>query len=141
MALAEMWDYLSATPVTADYTATDLDIAPSNVQTETSRKNQVAHYGDDGSEEVVSYSDDSIFYVNLSWEQMSEADAGTIFDFFNAPGKGNGIAQSFYWNNYGESSDRHIYTVKFASELPRNIRTAMQYGIGSIKLKVLGRKP
>ncbi len=136
-----MWDYLSATAVTADYTATELDIRPQNVQTEKIRKNQIVHYGDDESDEVITLSDSALFNVTFSLEMMTEADVGTIIDFYTDSAKANARGSTFYWVNYGEVADRHTYTVRFDMELDKAVKTAMQYSVAGIKLKVYGRKP
>ena len=123
MANAEIWDYLSATPVTPDYNAV-LDVSPRQVLVEDGEKNQIVHMGADGSEEIISFDDDSVFYVDLQWDRITEADAGTIFDFYHDTAKGNGIARSFKWTNQAELTDPHTYTVRFASSLPRSVRPA-----------------
>ena len=140
MAAKEMWDYLSATPVTPDYNAT-LDVRPQRVLIEDGVKNQIVHLGDDNSEEIISYSTDSVFYVSLQWDALTESDAGTIFDFYHDTAKGNGMARSFKWTNYAETSDQHTYTVRFASSLPRSVIPGNIHGFANILFKVLGRAP
>ena len=139
MAAQEMWDYLSATPVTPDYNF-EMSVKPQKLLLEDGQKTQIVHLGDDNSEEVISFSDDSIFYVTLQWTALSEADAGTIYDFYHDTAKGNGIARSFKWTNYAET-DQHTYTVRFASPLPRKIMTGNIHRYLDITIKVLGRAP
>ena len=134
MAAKEMFDYLDAQ--TADYTTTTLSITPQNVMVEAGTKNQVVHTADDNSEEYISFSNDSIFYVTLQWEILDEADAGTIFDFFHDSTKGNGITRTFYWEH---PTDGHKYVVRFAEALPRSISHPEIYGIQQIKLRVTGK--
>ncbi len=137
MANAEIWDYLSATPVTPDYDAF-LSLTPQRILVEAGQKNQIVHLADDDSESIVSFSDDSIFYITLQWEHLTEADAGTLFDFYHATAKANGMARSFKWTHPGET-DSHTYIIRFASALSRKIRPGFDFGFASIKFKILGR--
>ena len=139
MAAHEIYDYLDATPVVPDYDAI-LDVGPQGVLWEDSAKNQVVYYGDDNSERVISFSDESIFYVRLLFNNIKESDAGTLLDWFNDPAKANGKARSFKWQDHGVS-DIHTYTVRFASNVSRAIKVAYYYGFAEIKLKILGRAP
>lgn len=139
MANKEIWDYLSATPVTPDYNVV-LDVNPQKVLVEDGQKNQVVHLGDDDSEAVISFSDTSVFNINLQWEDLNELDAGTIFDFYHDPAKAKQFARSFKWQHH-EPTDPHIYTVRFASKLPRQLKTASRFGITNVRLKILGRAP
>ena len=74
--------------------------------------------GDDGSEERVSLSDDSIFYCTLIWTYKNASDAGTIMDFFHDAAKGNGNAESFKWTH---PTDGHSYVVRFDGPLDRHL--------------------
>ena len=140
MANAEIWDYLSAVAVTPDYNVV-LSVTPQRELFEEGEKNQFVHLGDDNSEEVISLSDTSVFYVSLQWDVLSEADAGTIFDLHHDTAKANGIARSFKWTNASEISDPHTYTVRFASPLPRGKFLANIHGYANVTLKILGRAP
>jgi len=135
MAAKEMYDYLSA--LVADYTATELNVKPQRVLVEHGTKNIVVHIGDDGSEERIALDSDSIFHVDLQWDVLTAADAGTIFDFFHDSTKGNGKGRTFYWVH---ATDGHTYTVRFNSELPRSISMPEFHGVTSIQFKVLGYK-
>jgi len=132
--LAEIYDYVSA--VTADNNWT-LSVSPSEVVVETGSKNQIIHMGDDGSEERVSLSTNTIFYVTLIWNKKSRNDAGIIFDAYHSSNKGNGNAESFYWS----SPDGHTYTVRFDGELSRHMLNlpTVYYDFMSVRLRVLGR--
>ena len=136
MAAKEMYDYLSS--LAADYTTTELTVSPDTVIVEDGEKNQVVHTGDDGSEEIVTRSNTSIFYVELQWRNRSEADAGTIFDFYHDTAKGNGISSTFYWPH---PTDGHTYTVRFAQAIPRSISQPNFHGFTSVRLRVKGYKP
>ena len=138
MANKEMWDYLSE--VTPDYNAT-LDIKRKMEPTEEGGKNQVKHDGDDDSEEVISFSDSSIFYVNIPWEYLTESESGTIWDMYHDPDKGNGIARSFKWIHYGERTDQHTYTVKFDMASSRTMLSGDVHSMKDVRLRVLGRAP
>lgn len=134
MAAKEMYDYLDI--VAPDYSTTTLSVSPQRVFTEWGEKNQVVHLFDDGSERGISLSDDSIFTVRLQWADISEADAGTIVDFFHDTSKANGITRSFKWDH---PTDEHTYVVKFRSALPRSIYVEGSHGITEVDLKVVGR--
>lgn len=141
MAAHELWDYLDV--VTPDYWDGILTVIPQNTIVEESEKNQAVHRGDDNSEEIISFSDDSIFYVVLQWDVLSASDAGTIFDYYHDSTKANGRARSFRWTHYGET-EQYDYTVRFASALPRSIRppaSAFKHSFSQVKLRVLGRAP
>jgi len=138
MAVQEIWDYLSTAASTADYTATELTVHPQRTLGERGEKNQVVHLGDDDSDEIVTLNSQSVFHVDLEWGVLSETDAGTIFDFYNDTGKGNGMARSFRWINYAETA-QHTYTVRFASVVPRTARPASIFEVPRIKLKIIGR--
>lgn len=133
-----MWDYLSE--VVPDYNAT-LDIERRADITEDGQKNQVVHLGDDDSEEIITFSNNSIFYADISWSLLKETEAGTICDFFHDSNKANGMARTFKWIHYGERTDQHTYTVRFASRIPRTPKPGNLYAIESIRLKILGRAP
>lgn len=132
MAASEMYDFLST--ITADYNAT-LGITPQGKIQEQSSKNQVVHYGADGSEERISFSSSSIFHIAIQMNVLSESDSGTVFDFYNDAAKANGTQRSFKYA-YG---DGHTYVVRFDSVLPRQGQALSRYALPSIKLKVLGR--
>lgn len=139
MAAKEIYDYLSAVAVTPDYDAT-LNISPQKVLYEEASKNQIVHLGDDDSESVISFSDDSIFYIRLLWEELGESDAGTIFDWWNDSAKANGKARSFMWQDHGVT-DQHTYTVRFDSNVTRAIKMSSIFGFTEMRLKILGRAP
>ena len=139
MPMHEIWDYLSTTPILPDYNFI-LDVAPQRVLYEVGRKNQVVQLSDDDSEAVISFSDNSIFFVRLLWEVLNETDAGIIFDFYHDSNKGNGMARSFKWQDHG-IVDQHTYVVRFASDVVRNIKLASIFGFAEITLKILGRAP
>jgi hypothetical protein len=138
MANWEMWDELSEVSPDYDYL---LDIRPTTEYIEEGDCNQVVHQGDDDSDAVVTISSDSVFYVSIQFENISESDAGTIMDLYHDSSKANRRARSFKWKNYGEYSDSHDYTVKFVSAPRRIVKSPFNYTVDTIKLKVLGRTP
>jgi len=128
-----MYDYLdTATP---DYSSTTLSVTPQEVLQEEGQLNQVVHLGADGSEEVITYSSDKIFYVNLRWSTKGAVDIGTILDFYYDAAKANGIARSFKW---AHPLDGHTYVVKFRDKMIRS-DTGFYQGIDSVRLKVIGK--
>lgn len=128
-----MYDYLTATAASS----TELfDVKPQKILTETGQKNQIAHIGDDGSEQRVSFSNTSVFNVTLKWNVISPADAGTIMDYFHSTALGNGISRSFRW---AHPTDGHTYTVRFASDLAQFRQEVPLYGFKDVTFKVLGR--
>jgi hypothetical protein len=132
MAASEVYDFLSI--VTADYDYTLVIKAQGNV-TEEGYKNQVVHLADDNTEERITLSTNSIFYVSWSWAQLSEANSGTIFDLYHDPAKANGIARSFKLTAY----DGHDYIVRFAMNLSRVGNNVNRWGLPGVKMRILGK--
>jgi hypothetical protein len=132
MAASEVYDFVSV--ATPDYNA-EIGILPQGEIQEQSAKNQKVHYGVDGSEKVVSFESNFIFYISIGWKSLSEADSGTIFDWYNDPLKANGTQRSFkyIWG------DGHTYVVRFVDKLSRVGQLVSLYGISGVKLKILGK--
>jgi hypothetical protein len=126
-------DYFTGT-VTPDYNAS-MGLNAQGTISEESSKSQVVHYGVDGSEERISFGTASIFYVTYRFNQLSESDSGTVFDFYNDPTKANGKQRSFEWSHVGDS---HIYCVRFDCDLKRSGNSVSRYGYPDIRLKILG---
>lgn len=133
-----MYDYLSASGLSADYTSTELTTASQRIIPEVVKKNQVIHYGDDNTAEVITYSNDPIFNVTLQWDVLSPASAGTIFDFYTSTSKANGIENTFYWQ---DAADSHTYTARFVTPLQRAMHLGSIHEIGQVTLQILGIKP
>lgn len=135
MAAKEMYDYLSV--VSPDYSATTLSVTPQNILSEMVSWKQNVQETDDGTEQVLSLGG-PFFKVQLQWDVISDADAGTIFDFFSDSSKGKGFAQSFKWEH---PTDDHTYVVKFRSKLKRvfSVQMASYRKIDAVDLKVIGR--
>ena len=133
MADKEMYDYL--TTIAADVDVT-LSVRPWRVLPEDGEKRQEIIYGSDGSEEVISQSDSSIFHVSLQWTKVSTSDSGTIFDIFHDQAKANGFKKSFKWSY---PKDGHTYVVKFRTALRRSWSASQYQEISEVKLRVLGR--
>lgn len=137
MSESEIYDYVDT--VTPDYNATLSVISQVSI-TERGLKNQLVHLGDDGSEERISLSNDSIFYLDVMWPLRSESDIGTVMDWFHDSNKANGIVRTFKWIHYGEPlARRHTYVVRFNGDLARTIRMPAFFGIPQMTLKVIGR--
>lgn len=130
--MAEPYDYLST--ITADYNYTLAIKVQGNI-TEEGYKNQLVHLADDNTEERVTLSTGSIFYVSWEWRQLTETDSGTIFDLYHDPTKANGIAKSFKWTGH----DNHTYVVRFDMSLKRTGRAITQWGVPGVRLRLLGR--
>jgi hypothetical protein len=127
-----MYDFLST--ITADYSAT-LTIHAQGTVTEESQGNQVIHLGADGSEERISFNTNSIFFISFAWNILSEADSGTVFDWYNDPAKANKMQRSFKYAH----GDGHTYVVRFDCKLTRAGKAVWSYGLPGIRMKVLGR--
>lgn len=130
-----MSDYLSA--VVPDYLGTVLSVNPQQTMTEIGSKNQVIHMADDGSEERITFSGTSIFYVTMAWDLLSATDSGTIVDIYHDSNKANGTNKSFRWD-HPDPNDNTRYVVRFDGELDRNILYPYNQGISTVKLRVLG---
>lgn len=130
---SELYDFLSV--VTPDYSATTLAITPQGSVTEESSKNQVVHLGVDGSEERISFGTASIFFVTMGWNILSEANSGTIHDFYNDAAKANACQRTFKLT-YG---DGHTYVARFDVPLTRAGTGKTRYGIQGVRFKIVGR--
>lgn len=137
MASKEMYDYLSS--YTVNFTSSAINLSPHEQIIEEGSKRQFVRYGDDLSEERISYSNNSIFYVTLQWINSRSSDIGTILDYYHSTAKGNGMARTFKWNNI---SDGHTYVVRFDGALNRKIVPAPYSGglhsLSSVRFKILG---
>ena len=136
MAEKEMADYFSGTLV-ADYTAVELSTPAQLSMIEMGEKLQEIRKGDDGSEERVSFSDDTEFYVKIKWAGLEPATAGLIIDMYHDSTKANGIENSFYWYH---PTDGYTYVVRFDSGVPRTIGPSWVHSFGNVTLRVLGVK-
>ena len=132
MSAVEMYDFLAT--ITPDYNAA-IGITPQGVVSEESAKNGMVHMGADGSEERIAFGTASIFYITIGWNILSEADSGTIFDWYNDSAKANGMQRSFKY----AFGDGHTYVVRFSSELSRSGQAMSRLSIQGVRLRVLGR--
>ena len=106
---------------------------------ESGTKNQIIHYGDDDSEEIITLGSDPIVYLSTGWEGLFPADAGTVFDWFFDPAKANMKERSW---PFVHPEDGHLYVVRFDMTLERTVNPledAQHHSIPIIKMKVLGR--
>jgi len=131
MSAAEPAHYLSIATPDYDYT---LSLAVQGKISEEGFKNQVVHMADDNSEERITLSTGSIFYVSWSWAQLSESDSGIILDLYHDPSKANGIARSFKWSGPGSNT----YVARFDMKLSRIGNDSSRWGLPNIKLRLLG---
>ncbi len=132
MSAKEPYDFLLT--ITPDYDYT-LSIKAQGTVTEEGYKNQAIHLADDNSEEIVTLSPTSIFYVSWNYALLSESESGTIFDLYHDPLKANGQARSFKWSAH----DGHTYVVRFRMNLQRTGNNVSRWGLPNIKLRLLGR--
>jgi len=134
-----MYNYVLA--VAADYTTTEINIPLQRVFIETVDKKQVIHEYDDGSIEVVSFSDVAYFNVTLQWPTITAANAAIFLDFYADTLKANARARTFYIT----LPDIHVYTVRFLNPLNRSTTPSLMAGgrkeITQVKLRVEGKKP
>lgn len=135
MAASEVADFL--TVVVADYNYT-LSIKAQGSITEEGWKNQVVHLADDNSEERITLSTGSIFYIAYPINQLSESESGTIFDLYHNPVKANGIGRSFYLATYDSSGVDYI--VRFDGKLTRSGNAVTRWGLPGIRFRILGKK-
>jgi len=124
--------------VTADYTSETLSTPAQLTAVEEGEKLQSVRMGDDGSEERVSFSSTSRFYVKIQWAGLPPETAGTIFDLYHDTAKANGMENSFYWDN---PWDDETYTVRFESKVPRTIGPKTVQAFKNVTLRVLGNQP
>jgi hypothetical protein len=132
MAAKKLSDYFTGT-MTADYT-TALTIKAQGMVTEEGFKNQVINLADDNSEERITLVTGSIFYVTWNWNQLSESDAGTIFDLYNHPDKANGMGRTFKWTSH----DGTNYVARFDCKLSRSGNALSRWGYQGVRVRVLG---
>jgi hypothetical protein len=136
MAAKMMNAYLST--VVPDYTAAMLTLAPSGTMVEDPIFYQEVKPTDDPViDEVITHSTNRAFMVTLSWDNITESEAGDIIDMYNLATKANGFARSFVWEHPIDGSS-YKYTVFFRSKVPRSIASPNIHSIKSIKLKVVG---
>ena len=133
IAAKEPYYYLSV--ATPDYATTTLSLKSQKVINEAGTKNQVVHLGEDGSEERINFSSQSIFYFTIHFPHRSESDIGTILDFYFDEDKADGRHNTFKWDH---PTDGHTYVVRFDTDLDRAITQGDFYGIPNIRLKATG---
>ena len=129
---SEPYDFLSILTPDYDYT---LSLTAQDIVTEEGYKNQKAHLADDNSEEVVTLSSGSIFYVTIPYTILSESDSGTIHDLYHDPVKANGMGRTFKFLSY----DGHTYVVRFNGKLGRTAGPGIRWGVPSISLRLKGK--
>lgn len=139
MANFEIWDFLSSDVVSAD-TTFDLGDStmpvPQGTIPETGFKNQIIHYADDNSEEVVTYSNESVFHLTNVWPVLTESESGELFNFWHSTGIANGVSRKF---RYTHPTDGHTYTNRFVSEIVRVRYPGPIKGVQAVTMRVLGR--
>jgi len=134
LSASEPADFLSI--VTADYDYT-LAIKAQGTITEEGWKNQVIHMGDDNSEERITLSTGSIFYLTYPINLLSESESGTIFDLYHDPVKANGMGRSFKLTTYDNGGSN--YVVRFDCKLTRSGNSVNRWGVPGIRFRILGK--
>lgn len=135
--MADMSTYLSA--VAADYTATELTLAPHKIMKEKGQKAQHIHHNDDGSIEVVTRSG-SYFDITIQWGWLSDPDADALKAFWEDDLKSNGFGRSFYWYH---PADENTYTARFMADLTLvyEAEKAVGQSVPPLQLRIEGNKP
>jgi len=135
--MTDMSTYLDN--VTADYTATELTIAPQKELREMGQKVQVIHKNDDGTMDVVTLAG-SYFDVTFEWSWLSDSDAEILEAFWDDATKGDAKAQTFYWYHPG---DENTYTAQFLSDLTLvdEYRKIGAKEVPPVTLRIVGNKP
>lgn len=133
-----MADYLITKE--ADYISEELAIVPQKTLNDTADKIQNVYESDNGSVNVVSFSNDNFFSIKLQWDLLTLEETEFIQSLWLSANKANGRERTFYWVH---PSDGYTYTVRFMSPLSRvqegNISSFR--AISSITLRVEGVKP
>lgn len=127
-----MYNYLPE--MVADYAVT-LDNALQIIVEERGFKNQVINKGDDGSEERITFSSSSIFYIGVQWPNKTASSIELIVDWYHDTDKADGMDRTFQW---AHPVDGHIYVVRFNTDLTRTIRRSLIQGIPNCEFAVLG---
>lgn len=129
---SEIYDFVDFATPDYDYT---LSINVQGIIREEGVKNQQLHRADDNSREVCTLSSGSLFFVYWSWNQLSEADSGELFDLYHDVAKANGMARSFKW----EGHDGHTYVVAFNCKFSREGFAVTKWGAKGISLEIIGK--
>jgi len=107
--MANMADYLSVK--VADYTVTELTLAPHKVLHEEGDIEQEVLEYDHGDVEIITLSE-SFFNITLQWDYLVLADAYALQKFWYE--YADCFGQSFYWH-HPYSEDSNIYVARFQS--------------------------
>lgn len=139
MGAMEIFDYVDV--ATPDYNGT-LTLNAQGTIKEYGIYNQVVHLADDNTEEVISIASSPMYFIDIPWRNMTEADAGTVWDFWASSSKANGRARTFqYTHSYGNTITgvtSHVYVVRFDCDISRDINMPKLFDM-SVKLKIKGR--
>lgn len=135
--MVSMASYFSGTKV-ADYTTTELSVAPQKVMVEDGQKNQIIHEFDDGIIDVVTLSD-IFFNVTLQWTCITESEKDIIIDMYYSSSKADGSTNTFYWPHPRESS---TYVVRFMTNpvVQTESDKPFSFVIPEVKIRVEGVK-
>ena len=132
-----MYEFLpDATP---DYEAT-LSVSPQKIMTLSGGKEIVIHQGRGINEERIILSDQTKFQLKLQWNILTRANWDTLFNWYHDPDKACGVGKSFWWSAPSQY-DAHTYVVRFDSLWDSFVESFETFGVPTMLLYVLGRKP
>ena len=132
MAAKYMSDYFTGSG-SADYT-TALSLSAQGTVTEEGFKNQVIHMADDNTEERITITSGSVFYVTWDFNRLSESDAGTVLDHYHDSAKANGMGKTFKWTAH----DGKNYIARWDCRLSRSGTALSRWGFQGLRLRILG---
>lgn len=136
--MSTIYDYVpDAVP---NYLAT-LIVDPQNVLEMSGSFDQVKHQGFGVSSEVITFSSQPRFYLQLQWTNMKKVEYDLLFNWYFDTNKAYGISRSFYFKapEQYEPDIHKLYVCKFASDWQGSFKTYGSYAIGSIILEVVGK--
>lgn len=132
-----MADYLDSG--IADYTTTNLSIAPQDSMPVTPVINQEDIWTDDGNANTIEIDGGLAFILELNYNMLEPDDAKTVMDFYLDSTKANRKKNTFYFEH---PTDDEIYVAKFISSPPtHNTLSVPTYeSISTIKLLITAVK-
>lgn len=137
MGKQEIYDFLSATAVAANYTGEVLRLAEGRTIMESGGFTGATHVFDDASEQRVAFSTRAQFLISCPLVAQPSSDAGIAMSMYFHTSKAHGVYKSFPFAH----EDGHRYTVRFNNEFSREMLTepSSYHRVADIVLKVLGR--
>lgn len=132
--MADMSTFLSTK--VADYTLTEMTLAPQQIMEEKGDMVQHLHQYDDGDFDVVTTSGSS-FRLTMKWDYMTFSDASTLLDFWH--NKTNGREKTFY---FVHPTDGNTYVARFFTHITFLLNSKIPLGkqVSDIVLHISGVK-